>query len=508
MSKGASTSLRIAAARVRQWLPEWDDVVFDDKQRRRKPQPHFFLLSIQAGLLRRLSGISRRSTDQGLRRSEDLGIQRRHDASRSRKIHEFVHFGYPWCDLGSAQRSAPEYDDLRKPGWLPTAIVINILQPTDSRRGVSVSKEDLVLVDDAGGKAEILVPSGAAEEGWRPKDLHPIEIIDGQHRLWAFEDGEFEGDFDFPVVAFYGLDISWQAYLFWTINITPKRINPSLAFDLYPLLRTEDWLEKFEGPGVYRETRAQELTENLWSYPGSPWFRRINMLGEPGLRGQVVTQAAWIRSLLSTYVKSWEGRGVAIGGLFGAPVGQHHTVLPWSRTQQAAFLIFVWEQLRIAIEGVDASWAKQLRKKLNSVDNFDLAFAGPATLLNTDQGVRGVLAVSNDLCYVKASDLQLSEWTEEDVASSPSEESISRAIDSLKLQPVAVFIESVTQALARFDWRTSAAPGLTEEERLSKAALRGSGGYKELRRQLLKEVAERRGTTGAAAVQVLQILKY
>ncbi len=80
-------------------------------------------------------------------------------------------------------------------------------------------------------------------------------------------------------MAFYGLDVSWQAYLFWTINIKPKRINPSLAFDLYPLLRAEDWLDKAEGHYVYRESRSQELTEALWSNPDSPWYDRINMLG-------------------------------------------------------------------------------------------------------------------------------------------------------------------------------------------------------------------------------------
>ena len=29
-------------------------------------------------------------------------------------------------------------------------------------------------------------------------------------------------DFELPVVAFVGLDLSWQAYLFYTINIKPK----------------------------------------------------------------------------------------------------------------------------------------------------------------------------------------------------------------------------------------------------------------------------------------------
>ena len=86
-------------------------------------------------------------------------------------------------------------------------------------------------------------------------------MIDGQHRLWAFEGEELAGDYELPVIAFVGLDLSWQAYLFYTINIKPKKINTSLAFDLYPLLRTEEWLNKFEGPAIYRETRAQELVE-------------------------------------------------------------------------------------------------------------------------------------------------------------------------------------------------------------------------------------------------------
>ena len=55
----------------------------------------------------------------------------------------------------------------------------------------------------------------------------PIEIIDGQHRLFAFDDDEEpDGDFDVPVVLFLDLDISWQAYLFWTINITAKEDKP------------------------------------------------------------------------------------------------------------------------------------------------------------------------------------------------------------------------------------------------------------------------------------------
>ena len=102
----------------------------------------------------------------------------------------------------------------------------------------------------------------------------------------------------------------------------------SLAFDLYPLLRTEQWLEKFEGHAIYRETRSQEIVDKLLSHEQSPWHHRINMLGASGSKGLMVTQSAWVRSLMASFVKSWEGRRVRIGGIYGAKVGEHETVLP------------------------------------------------------------------------------------------------------------------------------------------------------------------------------------
>lgn len=47
------------------------------------------------------------------------------------------------------------------------------------------------------------------------------------------------------------------------------------------------------------------------------------------------------------------------------------------------------------------------------------------------------------------------------------------------------FLGAIAEGLSSYDWRTSSFPGLSEPERLAKAALRGSGGYKELRDQLV-----------------------
>ena len=77
--------------------------------------------------------------------------------------------------------------------------------------------------------------------------LHPSHAwILLHNRLLAFEDSpDIDWSYEVPVIFLVNLDISWQAYLFWIISISPKRIGPSLAYDLSPFLRTEAWLENW-----------------------------------------------------------------------------------------------------------------------------------------------------------------------------------------------------------------------------------------------------------------------
>lgn len=511
MKKGDLPGKReLPALRVNQWLPEWNKVSFSARSHRRQPETHFYIFKLRASWLKSLSGIHRRTIQAGQLRSSDLGIQRRHDQRRSDEIREFVQYGYPWSELSQSKRESGEFNDLRKPGWLPTSIVVNILENGDKRRGVEVASEDLITISDAGNATvKLKLPDKFAGDGWKPQRLHPMEVIDGQHRLWAFESGSFDDQFELPVVAFHGLDISWQAYLFWTINIRPKRINASLAFDLYPLLRTEDWLEKFQGHSIYRETRAQELVEALWAVPESPWYQKINMLGEPGLQEAMVSQAAWIRSLMATFVKTW---GKEIGGLFGAQLGKHEEVLAWSRAQQAAFLIYMGRCIRDAIQGCQERWAKGLRalsiQSQGDRPKLDSAFYGSHSLLSTDQGIRGLLYVTNDICYVRANELKLQEWVSDADAGASDEDAVRAALDSIKTRPVANFLREIAQVLSKYDWRTSSFPDLSDSERIRKAAMRGSGGYKELRQDLLKLLAGEGRDLGKAAREVLLALGY
>jgi DGQHR domain-containing protein len=490
---------KIQALKVKQWLNTWDNVTFDAKNNRPKPQPHFYLFSIAAKDLKRLSGVfSRQATD---RRSsaDELGIQRRHNPERSRTISSFIENGFPWSDLTDRKRDSGEFDNLKKPGWLPTAIVINILSRQDTRRDKQVDPNDLIQVEESEGDGtRIVLPESFDEpDNWSPQQVPPIEIIDGQHRLWAFDDIEPEGDFELPVVAFHGLGLSWQAYLFYTINISPKKINRSLAYDLYPLLRAEDWLEKFEGHVVYRESRAQELVDMLYRHPRSPWHSHIDMLGGEGKK--MVSQAAWIRTLLASFIKSSEGRGVRIGGLFGAPVGGDETMLPWSRIEQGAFLIFLGEKLKSAIAtDTGLEWAEKLRKEEMDpqVSIFetpeedirkDAAFYGKSSLLNQDQGIRALFQIFNDMFFIASQqEIDLEHWEGVDELEGEDEQ-IGLVVDSFgRNESISSFADMLCASLAQYDWRSSSAEGLTDEQEREKSGFRGSGGYQQLRKSVLK----------------------
>ena len=504
--------MRIPAIRVGQWLREWDSYDFDESSRQRKPQPHFYICSMSAPLLRRLSGVRRREASGP--RVADEGVQRRHDEIRSKKISRFIKAGYPWADLNTEQQR--RFPKLRKPGWLPTAIVANLVGPTTARSGFRADPRDLITIESIGNElVHLILPEGSQEVSWEPgkNSLEPIEIIDGQHRLYAFsENEEINGTFEFPVVLFEDLDISWQAYLFWTINVTPQRINPSMAYDLYPLLRTADWLEHAEGPMTYRETRAQELTEALWSHPKSPWINRIGMLGREAGK---VTQAAFVRSLTLSFVRGWSsGHRTGIGGFFGTEQSEERfDVLRWTRAQQAAYLMALWSNLEGAIAASDEEWVKQLRQVTSEEEitlHHDPAFAGRYSMLATDQGVRGFLQVCNDISYERRFAISFGDWQRQKLAEATDVQEVSEALrDLLKQSVINDFIEHLTRDISRFDWRSAVTPQLPRDIETFQSRYRGGSGYKQVRLQLLRHLAQKGSPdVAASANSVAQALRY
>jgi len=508
----------ILAIKLRQWLPEWDLVKFDDPEissgTRREPPHFFYLFKIPAQELLRLSGTQRRSARGRSIGDLETGIQRRHDQARSEEIRDYLRLGFPYAQFTQRQRRQSLSEDGRMPGWLPTAIVVNIFDPKfpDNRKGIRVAEMDHISIEDLpNDAAKLSLPEGSNDSSWIPKALPPIEIIDGQHRLLAFDDSEAPSDYDLPVVAFHGLDLTWQAYLFYIINIRPVRINTSLAYDLYPLLRTERWLEINQEQLVYRETRAQEIVQALYSHPKSPWLQWINMLGEPGLR--MVRQAAWIRSLLATYIKSPSGSRVSIGGLFGSRSPNPDEFISWDGAQQAAFIMYIGNVLRDSIAEICPPWAEEVREvelspDVNCNEFADPAFYGRYSLLNTDQGIRGLLSITNDLCFLNMDELRLLDWTPVEFGGAYDERIVKLAYESLSEQHrITSFLNELMTIMAEFDWRTSSTPGLNEQERTIKLAFRGSSGYRELRRRLLVHLERSDSSLSAWASEVIDKLR-
>jgi hypothetical protein len=149
---------QVPALTVNQWLPGWEKIDFNADEHRTKPEKHFYLISLAARELRSLSGISRRVATNAAPRTEDLGIQRQHDPERSEEIGRFVEFGFPWSTLSEAKRASAEFNDLRKPGWLPTAIVLNILTKGTTRNGTTIADEDLASIIEVDGQPRLQLP--------------------------------------------------------------------------------------------------------------------------------------------------------------------------------------------------------------------------------------------------------------------------------------------------------------------------------------------------------------
>ena len=120
-----------------------------------------------------------------------------------------------------------------------------------------------------------------------PNRPDSVFVIDGQHRLWAFSPEYSTDTFDLPVSGFLNLPIEDAAEIFATVNRTQRKINPSLVYDLFPLMRSKNAFE-------FEDRRAQSLVEALYSEERSPWHNKISMLGE---REQLITQASFVLNI-------------------------------------------------------------------------------------------------------------------------------------------------------------------------------------------------------------------
>ena len=121
-------------------------------------------------------------------------------------------------------------------------------------------------------------------------------VIDGQHRLWAFGP-QYSGEADLNVVvtAFIDLDDSSKAFIFRSINGNQRKINPSLVYDLIPMLRNQETV-------TFEDKRCQDLVVLLnEETPDSPWKNRISMVGGGN---RIISQSSFISALKKLFKKN------------------------------------------------------------------------------------------------------------------------------------------------------------------------------------------------------------
>lgn len=186
---------------------------------------------------------------------EFLGIQRKLSKPRVKEIRQYI-----------ATQDAS----------FPTSIVINVDQRCASVETID-GREHLVLksyMDPENEKNVIAFREIAT-------------IIDGQHRLKAFEGTDFNWDLSVNVII--GADPGTQAMLFSKVNLAQTKVNKSLVYDLFSL-------DKGRSP----EKTAHEIAVNLNEMEESPLFERIKRLGTAtdGVFGETLSQATVVRGYL------------------------------------------------------------------------------------------------------------------------------------------------------------------------------------------------------------------
>lgn len=124
-----------------------DEFDFDADALRKKPEPYLYMFTMPAMELRKLSDVFRR--ERVSMNDEGEGIRRALEERRTSRIKDFVKVGYPYCTLSENLRRKNE--SLRKPSWLPTAIVVNILTSADERRDRKVKDQHKVQLRETNG---------------------------------------------------------------------------------------------------------------------------------------------------------------------------------------------------------------------------------------------------------------------------------------------------------------------------------------------------------------------
>lgn len=202
-----------------------------------QPIGTFYLTSIKASFLERITEVNIRT--------EGEGVQRRHKEARIREIATF-------CKEPNAT--------------FPTSIVVSVYPHMKGK--IQINEHEFVI-------------SGNDVIG---------EILDGQHRLEGLKASGAIDDFELPVVLMFDMTSEDNAYVFTTINSKQTKINPSHIVDLQEYSTTRS---------PYRT--AHIIAKAMNTMDGSAFRGRLKMLGfsEEGQFNATLSQGTFASQLVT-----------------------------------------------------------------------------------------------------------------------------------------------------------------------------------------------------------------
>lgn len=107
-----------------------------------------------------------------------------------------------------------------------------------------------------------------------PTSQKLASVIDGQHRVWAFEELQKElthKSVDLPCAVFFDLPNAYQAFLFATINGNQKKVDRSLALELFGFNVEE------EQPKSWTPEKLAVYLSRKFNNKLGPFYRRIKI---------------------------------------------------------------------------------------------------------------------------------------------------------------------------------------------------------------------------------------
>lgn len=174
--------------------------------------------------------------------------------------------------------------------WRSVETHLGIERPLNSNRVAEIKQ--YVTTKAASFPSSIIVAVDSVNANYEDGTLYledkedVAKVLDGQHRIAGLE-GYSENNFELLVTIFIDIDIETQSEIFATINLEQTKVNKSLAYDLF----------EYAKKGSPQKT-AHNIALLLHRTEESPFEGKIKILGTARDRGETISQALFVDSLL------------------------------------------------------------------------------------------------------------------------------------------------------------------------------------------------------------------